>query len=689
MSEPASRYARPIALAVGVGAVAGLAALALQLALHFGSELVIGRFTDLGGPAVLELRWALLLLPAAGGLLSGVVVQQIAGESFGHGTDQMVHAFHRQDGHFSLRAPAVKATAAVAVISFGGSAGPEGPIAALGAAIGSKCSRIFGGSARDRRILLVAGCAAGVGALFGCPLGGALFATSILYQRPEFEGSALVSAFVASAVSYSVFVTLGGSGAHVLADTEGLAYSGVAELPVYLALGLSCALVAMFFAASLRGVESGFARLGWMPAWSKPALGGLLTGALACLLPQVMDGQYVFVQNAFDGLIFVGMGANPRPDWLVWAGLLALIALAKCVATSFTVGSGGAGGVLGPSVFIGGIVGAALGALVEGLQPGFLPVEVRRALIPVGMAGVLSAAMRTPLAAMVIVMEMTGSFGLIVPLMIVSMSAYLVGGRVGLVRGQVPTAADSPAHAGDAVVQLLERTRVDQCMDRDMALSVERGTPLESLIRSLREGAPGDVPVVDRGKLVGRIALAELHQHVDDAHLASVVVADDVMQVRPFALHPADDLYSAVAAFQERALEAIPVVGTEGAARGVLLGVLTRAHVHARVEEFFAHGREQLLREHEGLAALAEEGRAARLLDPLALPEHGRIQRLRVAADLAGKSLSELDFRRSRGAEVLAIQTAAGGFLCPPDPRRPLAPDDVLLLLSSTAPESG
>jgi len=680
MPHPVGRWQRSVGLAVAVGVLAGLATLALHTALHHGAALLVGRFADLGGPEVWHFRIQVLFFPAIGGLASGVVVQLIARLPPGHGTNQVVRAFHHQDGVMSLPNPAVKATAAVGVISCGGSAGPEGPAAALGAAIGSSLGRLFRVTPRDRRALLLAGCAAGIGAIFNCPLGGALFAVSILYRGPEFEGSALVSAFVASAVGYATYMSFEGFGQHMLAGASELHFASAAELPVFVALGLACGATSILYSVSVRRVEGVFARARRMPIWLRPALGGLLTGGLACMLPQVMDGQYAMIQNALDGSLF----HDPSRSWAVWAVLLALIVVAKCLATAFTVGSGGAGGVLGPSLFIGGAVGACLGALLETLWPGQGPELMRRELIPVGMAGVLSATMRTPLAAIVMVMEMTGSFGLIVPLMVVTITAYVVGSRFGLIEEQLGSAADSPAHAGDAVVNVLERLPVGAVMQGIWPAVANRSTPLARLVASLPVGEVPTVAVVEGPELVGLISFAELRHLVDRSELPSVVIADDLMTRDFEVLEPELSLYEALDLFERTGMEAIPVV--ESRAERHFLGMLTRAGVRHVVFEHVRRMRDRLLQEHAGLAAIDEQTQLVHLLSGMPSTQAGEVYRVPVDEELDGRSLRELDFRARRGGVVLAIQTQEHHLISPPDPGRPLAKGEFLLVLGATPP---
>ena len=183
LSAPATRWGRRLLIAVVVGAVAGLAAALLDWAIRFGSGLLIGRFTHFGTADFVHFDWRVVLLPAGGALIAGLLALWLSGRSRGHGVDVLTRAFHRQLGHLPLRQPAVKGVGAALVISTGGSAGPEGPIAALGAALGSWIAGRFPLTPQERRLFLVAGCAAGIGAIFRCPLGGALFA---LWRRLSF-----------------------------------------------------------------------------------------------------------------------------------------------------------------------------------------------------------------------------------------------------------------------------------------------------------------------------------------------------------------------------------------------------------------------------------------------------------------------------------------------------------------------
>lgn len=683
LPRPATRWSRRFLIGGIVGVLGGLAAAAMDWGLHHGITLLAGRFAHLSSVAVLQPRWEVLLLPAVGGLLSGLLVRLLCPKApHGHGTNLLVRAFHRQLGEFPLRGPLVKGVAAVGVISCGGSAGPEGPIAAAGAAIGSSVGKWFGLRPRERRMLLVAGCAAGVGAIFRCPLGGALFATSVLYREEDFEADAIVPAFVASVLGYSTFMTiLGGLGEHVylLHGATELGFRSTVELLPYALLGPLCGLVSIFFSFCLRWVEHLTALLGGLPRWFTPVVGGLATGGVACLLPQVMDSRYQFIQNSLTGFPQV-----PPTAWAAVA-LFGGVVLAKCVATALTIGSGSSGGVLGPSVFIGGATGALLGAVLHVVAPSLIEAnpELPAALIPVGMGGVLAAAMRIPLASIVMVCEMTGGYGLIVPLMLVCISSYVVGRRWGLNPEQVPTAAESPAHAGDAVVHLLESWKVEQLTEREWKETVAPETPMRELVKRLEPGTQPTFVVVRDGRLLGLISVAGFRRVTSLPGFADLINAADLMTERFAVVHPDDDAYQALEVLRRGGHDVVPVVarpsGPDTSDGHTWLGMLTRERIFESLHRSISETQRLVLREHEGLAALAREGQIQQLVMGVSPTERDLIQRLLVPMDVVGQSLRQADFRRRYNAQVIAIEQPDGLLQCPPNLDAPLTSGQRLL----------
>ncbi len=683
LPRPAVKWVRLFTIAVLVGVVSGLATAAVEFGLHNGSRHIVGRIVNPGMPAVLDFHWPLLVLPALGGLLSGLLIRFFCPTAVGHGTETLVRAFHHQGGALPLRGPAVKALAAIGVISSGGSAGPEGPVAALGAAIGSSMGGLFTLTPRERRIMLVAGCGAGIGAIFQSPMGGALFAASVMYREPDFESEAIVPAFIASVIGYSTYMPFYGMKFPLLGGATGFHFRSPYELIPYAVLGVVCAGYCILLHMSLSFVERRPLRAFHLPRWLAPAVGGLATGAIACVIPQVMDWRYDFINNAMSGVIQEALSETQA--WhpvLLFAG----VGIAKCLATGFTVGSGASGGLLGPSVFIGGAAGAFVGVLFEALWPGAFPPSTRLALVPVGMAGVLSATMRSPLAAIVMAAEMTGSYGLFVPSMLVCVSSYVIGRRWGLNREQLGTAADSPTHAGDTIVHMLENWHVRDFLQHDWAQTIAPDATLREIVSRVQPGTRPVFAVVDGRRIVGIVSLPDIEEIMSDEAVSDAVIAADIMNEDISTVHPDDDVYYALTRMARNNHIVMPVVSRGDSS--VYLGMFARNDVYDRVRQQMEKLRKDLLAEHTGLAAIEHEEQLHQLVMGVSTPKRDMIQRLLVPMQVVGQSLREADFRRRFGVQVIAVEQPDGSMQCPPDPDAPLRTNQRLVAIVFERPET-
>ena len=326
-------------------------------------------------------------------------------------------------------------------------------------------------------------------------------------------------------------------------------------------------------------------------------------------------------------------------------------------------------------------MGAFLGASLESFMPGTFAAnpDLRRALIPVGMGGVLATTMRTPLAAMVMVMEMTGSYGLIVPLMLVCVSAYVVGRRFGLNDEQVRTIAQSPAHAGDTMIHLLESWRVLDVLEPVWPQTVAPSTPLRELVARLRPGTRPVFAVAENGRLLGLISVTDIRRIMEEPGLAEVVIASDIMTSQLQTVSPDEDAYTALADLARSRHDVLPVVERDRESRW--LGMLTRERIFDRLREGIARMQSHMLEEHGGLKALDSEGRLQQLMMGVAPAQKDMIQRLIVPMDAVGKSLRQTDFRRTYGAQIIAVEKPDGAIQCPPDLDAPLATGQRLLAI--------
>ncbi len=356
---------RLMLLSVLVGVIVALGALIftriIDVATAFFMTRLVGYAMPLPGaegptmmPGEPTHRWLLFFVPAVGGLLAGLTIYLLAPDAAGHGTDSVIDAFHRSRGQMSDRIPLVKTIATAFTLGTGGSAGREGPIMQVGAGLASILGRIFKSGDRERRLLILAGAGAGLGAIFRSPLGGALFASEVLYRDVDFETPALVPSFVASITAYSIYCGIMGTWGAIFTEPL-LTFRHVFELPFYILLGLLCALIGIVYLYTMHRVEGLFHKLR-TPPYIKPALGGLGVGAIGYFVPQVLGQGYGWSQLAMAGSLSLG--------------LVLTIALAKIAATSFTIGSGGSGGTFAPTVVIGGMLGTAVGLVLRQLLAG-------------------------------------------------------------------------------------------------------------------------------------------------------------------------------------------------------------------------------------------------------------------------------------------------------------------------------
>lgn len=515
-----SGHFRWLPFCIGVGVVAGFGTIIfealLRQALHYFIFVPTGYLEPArGGPAASATDLAgvsqwLLIIPALGGLISALLFL-IAPEAEGEGADAMIEAFHERGGYIRRRVPFVKIVASAITIGSGGSAGKEGPIAQIGAGFGSFLASLLKLKPRDRRILVLAGAAGGLGAIFHAPLGCALFAPEVLYRETEFESEAILPCIVSAIVASSIFDHYFGRTA--LFFPGPVDFSPVELLP-YAIFGVVCALAGYIFVKLFYDVARDrlFRKMS-IPRILKPAMGGLLMGVIAFMLPQVMDSGYGWVQAAMDGKI-------------IWETMFLLV-LMKITATSLTICSGGSGGVLGPSVFTGAMLGGAFGFVGHQLAPGW--VIHPNAFVVVGIGGFFAGVAKVPVASIIMASEMCGSYGLLVPLMVVSTISFLVLGRVGIYEKQVLTRLVSPAHVSEFARGLLEGMRVSQVVKSRPVATIPENLPFPQIIQMVSGSQESYFPVVDgNGLMSGILSINDIREVMFEEGLGGLIVAKDV-----------------------------------------------------------------------------------------------------------------------------------------------------------------
>lgn len=577
---------RLLGSAVLVGVVAGLGAVVFASACHLVGWLALDHVAGFRpeGP-VGEARlgwlvdsvrafhpWWLIVVPAVGGLLSGFIVFTFAPEAEGHGTDAAIAAYHVGQGRIRPRVPIVKLVASAITIGTGGSAGREGPIAQIGAGFGSLLGSLLKLSVADRRILLACGMGAGVGAIFRAPLAGALFAAEVLYRSPEFESEVIIPAGISSVVAYSTFGLI--FGWQPLFATPSFTLDSPWQLGPYFVLALVCALMAMLYTRAFYSIQALFK---WLPGprMLKPVLGALLTGIVGVGLYYAFGQQksVLAVLGAGYGILQDGL----RSETTMSAVVLLAIAFGKILTTSFTIGSGGSGGVFGPAMVIGGCTGGAVGTLLNQVWPSLVPHPA--SFVIMGMAGFFAAAAKTPFSTLIIVSEMTGEYRLFLPALWVCAWSFLMSDRQSLYRSQVESRSLSPAHQGDYVREVLAGQFVRQFLTPGKEFpTLNPADTLSTVLKRLDATSYTVLPVVDEARrLMGVVNLDEVHLAVRSEHAQIILLAADIMRDRVEPLQPDDRLDRALELFVRNNLQALPVV--DPSADGQVVGVVRRSDI--------------------------------------------------------------------------------------------------------------
>lgn len=551
-----------VILAVVVGIGAGYGAVFFRWLIATAHHMY---FDGMGGLLPWLGRYYIILVPAAGGLLVGLIVYFLAREAKGHGVPEVMLAVMHEGGRIRPRVAVVKALASAVCIGSGGSAGREGPIVQIGAALGSTVAQVLKLSEERIRLLVACGAAGGISATFNAPIAGVLFALEIILRDFSIRSFALV---VLSSVSSLVIshIYLGDSPAFRILEPYSLVSAW--ELPLYLLLGLMAGLVGRAFIWVLYGAEDIFSA--WrFPEYLKPAVGGLMIGAVGLWFPQVFGVGYETIGEGMAGQLSVG---------LLWA-----LVAAKLMATSLTIGSGGSGGIFAPSLFIGCMLGGAFGDLAHGAFPEVTAAGGAYALV--GMGAVFASAAHAPMTAIIILFEMTGDYRIIGPLMI----ATVVGSMLSEFISRESIYTLKLTRRGVDVIgarpDLLDTIPVREAMDvRFQTISVEM--PVTEVIQEFVSGSAPSLPVVDtEGALVGIVSRSDAEEAI--LHSEEGKVAGDLMTPNPVTCLVDENVTRALQRLTAQDVAALPVLDPSRGNR--LVGMLRRrdiiaAYQRARVQ---------------------------------------------------------------------------------------------------------
>ena len=562
---------RLFGLTIAIGGVCGLAAVAFHLAIQAVTEATIERGMAAGGD-----RWIgwTLVIPTAGGLAAGILLYFVVPNARGSGVPQVKVAYAPHSPRLRVRDSLGKFVVSTLQVGSGSSLGREGPTVQICAGVATGMGRLAGMSPRNLKRLIPVGAAAGIAAAFNAPIAAVTFTIEEIIGTLDqtLLSGVIVAAALAAVVERMV---LGGHPVFDVHHDHGL--DSAASLVLYAALGVAAAVVAVGFTESLLWLRRWFSGLRALPRWAHPAVGGLGTGALAVAALAVFHSQGI-----------TGGGYHQLADAL--AGNLPLavmlgLGLLKFIATIGAYSSGGAGGVFAPSLFLGGMLGGAIGLLDTALLGD--PASAIGSFALVGMGAVFAGVIRAPITSVLIIIEMTNGYSLILPLMIANMSAYALARWLRPVAiYEALLAQDGIDLAHGAAADPIDAVLLAQlpALDREFT-AFSPALPAAGLLAGSAAAARQEVfPVVDpQAQLVGVITLDDLTILTDEPHLHDGLVnAADIM--RPaVSLSAGDTVRAAYDLLLSSGLRELPVLGPDRQVIGMVSEVaVAHAYLQAR-----------------------------------------------------------------------------------------------------------
>jgi len=627
-----------VGLAGAVGAVVFRLMIRFVQAVAFGGVDGIQELVDEGflaeahDPLAMaeQLAWYWrIAIPAVGGLIVGPLIYFFAREARGHGVPEVMKAIALRGGVMRTRVVLIKSMASALSIGTGGSVGREGPIVQIGSAVGSTLGQWLGLPTQQLRTLVGCGAAAGISATFNAPIAGALFAAEIIlgnFAVAQFS-PIVISSVVATVVSRFFL------GNHPAFEVPGYDIVSPFEIAPYMVVGVAAGLVAVAFIRTLGAFETFFERSS-IPPYLQAAVGGAAVGLIAIELPQVLGVGYTTISSALEGNIPVLT--------------LGLLVIAKIVATSVTIGSGGSGGVFAPSLFLGAMAGGFLGSLIHGWFPESTATSGAYALVTMG--AVVAATTHAPISAIIIIFELTQTIDIIPALMVACVISSLVSQILS--KDSIYTAKlrrQGVDIFSDQDPNVLKGLFVRDVVDRKPEV-IPAAANFQSVLDLVVQSDHHQFFVIGSGgKLLGAIALSEVRRLIYEADtLQHVVVAGDLVDGSHPVVHEEDDLSVVWKLFSGSEIDELAVVDPEDSHR--LVGTIRN---HDVIE---AHNKETLRRDLAGglssSVSAVERGRTVDLGDGYALRE------VLVRPSFFDRSLREISLRERTGVQVLLLRRA-------------------------------
>ncbi|WP_158826090.1 chloride channel protein [Mucilaginibacter lacusdianchii] len=557
-----------ILCSVIVGLIGGLAAVMLKYLVHIMEE--VSRNIALHLP----FHIIYVFLPALGILLTVAYEHIINRDHIQKGIGNILVNIKKHKSAIGLNNTYSHLISSSLTVGFGGSSGLEAPIVCTGAAIGSNVGRLFNLSAYDKTILLAAGSAAGIAAVFNSPIAGVLFALEILIG--EITIPTFIPLLIASATGVVVGKVLQSRQLFHLV-TEGWLISA---LPFYVILGVLSGFVAVYITKVADTLEKGILKK--YNRYIRALAGGLLLGILILIFPPLLGEGYHYLQEALNGNMEALKEESLYGEWLsqplIMLLFIAALVLAKIVAAGITLGSGGNGGTFAPSMFTGAFLGLLVAYGVN--QTGLIHLSTSN-FIAVGMAGALSGVLHAPLTAIFLIAEITGGYVLFIPLMIVSAISYIISRLYNPHNMYWQHLIHEKKIYPDQDYSMLNSIRLDTIVNRDYT-ALSKTTPMSDFFKEISSTNANIFAVVDNsGKLEGVIWMDEIRKRLFDNQTASATVGD-FMVIPPAVVEHNQAVSNVMQFFDQLDVWQLPVVKN-----GTFIGFISKSALLTQYRKAF------------------------------------------------------------------------------------------------------
>jgi CIC family chloride channel protein len=621
--EDFAEHFRILLLATLVGLIGGLTSIFFTYLINFFQSLFWGESASFLAQVEKKSWILIILLPALGGLLVGPLVYFGAREAKGHGVPEVMESMLLKGGIIRKRVAFIKALASSICIGSGGSTGREGPIVQISASLASTIGQIFKIKERGMKTLVASGVAAGIAGTFNAPIAGAMFAVEIVLG--EFGVASFTPIVVASVIA--TLTTHYFVGDFAAFKVPKYTLISVWEIGPYILLGLVSGLVAIFFIKILYLSEDKWDKLKF-PDFLKPAIGGLIIGFIGLKFPHIFGVGYESIDKAL---------YNQIP--FIFAFLLIFI---KIISTSFTLGSGGSGGVFAPSLFMGAMTGNFIGQIFHHYFPNVISPPGAYALV--GMGAVVAAATHAPITAIIIIFELTNDYKIILPLMLTCIISSFI--TINLKEESIYTL--KLKHKGiifkeGKEINILRSLFVKDILSQDYKTFLNT-QKIGEIIDQAISGRYSVFHVVNKNnEICGVITLNQLKSGIYQKDLIdSLVIAEDIA-IPEITLDYNDNLEKAMELFGKHDLEEIPVTKD-----GKFVGVVKRRDL---IE---AYNNEIAKREAiQGLVSKLKFTHEAKSIEI----GHGIvIEEMNSPPSFWNKTLRDLNLKANYGIEIILIK---------------------------------